>query len=145
MNESPERRGLQWKWVWISLGMFLVLYVLPMLGAAMTGSTIGHKLIGGWSFGGVILIAGIAGMISEGTTIWEPAIAGALMTLLLYAGIELVGMTRGLPVRIEVSSIVVALVAIFGLSLLGAGLGEGIQNVSRQKKQKAAEPAPPEQ
>jgi len=145
MDQSPERRGLQWKWVWITLGMFLVLYVLPMLGAAMTSSTIGQKLIGGWSFGGVVLIAGIAGMISEGTTIWEPAIAGALMTILLYAGIEFIGMTRGLPVRIEVSSLVIALVAIFGLSLLGAGLGEGIQNVSRQKKEKAAAPVPPEQ
>ena len=145
MDQSPEHRGLQWKWVWISLGMFLVLYVLPMLGAAMTSSTIGHKLIGGWSFGGVLLIAGIAGMISEGTTIWEPAIAGALMTILLYGGIEIVGMTRGLPVRIEVSSLVIALVAIFGLSLLGAGLGEGIQNVSRQKKEKATAPVPPEQ
>lgn len=135
MDDLHEHHGLQWKWVWITLGMFLLLYVLPLLGATTLGGALGHKLIGGWSFGGVIVISAIAGMLSEGVTIWEPAIAGVLMTILWYGGFEILLATRGLPLKLDVTSLVIVLIAIFGLSLLGAGLGEGIQNLSHQRKQ----------
>ena len=141
MNELHQHHKLQWKWVWITLGMFLLLYVLPLLGASTLGGVLSHKFIGGWSFGGVIVISAVAGMLSEGVTIWEPAIAGVLMTILWYAGFEILLATRGLPLKLEVSSLVIVLIAIFGLSLLGAGLGEGIQNLSRQNKKSSEEAA----
>lgn len=138
MDDPQQQQGLQWKWVWITLGMYLVFYVIPLAVASMLGGSLGHTLVGGWSFGGVILISGVAGMLSEGTTIWEPAIAGVLMTVLWYAGFEIIHATRGLPVKLDLNTVVIVLVAIFGLSLLGAGLGEGIQNYAQQRKKQGS-------
>ncbi len=130
---QEESQPLQWKWVWITLGMFVLLYVLPLLGASSVRGNFGDKIIGGWSFGGIIVISALAGFLSKGVTIWEPAIAGGLLTLVWYAGFQIISATKGAPVKLELAPLIVIMVAIFGLSLLGAGLGEGIQNLSKKK------------
>jgi len=86
-------------------------------------------------FAGVVVVSGIAGYLSKEVTIWEPAVAGGFVTLLSYAGIEIINVLRGFPLRLELGQLVVLLVAVFGLSLLGAGLGEGINNAATKMRQ----------
>lgn len=139
-DEQTESQRLQWKWVWITLGMYALFYVLPLIGAAGIRGTFGDKIVGGWSFGGIIIISAVAGFLSKGVTIWEPAIAGGLMTVLWYAAIQIISATSGMHARLELAPLMVIMIAIFGLSLLGAGLGEGIQNLSKKKANQAEEP-----
>lgn len=115
--------------------MFVLLYVLPLLGASSIRGSFGDKIIGGWTFGGIIVISALAGFLSKGVTIWEPAIAGGFLTVVWYAGFQIITATKGAPVKLEIAQLGVIMVAIFGLSLLGAGLGEGIQNLSKKKSE----------
>jgi hypothetical protein len=127
---AGEAPGLQWKWVWITLAMFVVLYFLPILAASTVKGGIAAMIIGGWSFGGILVITALAGYLSKGVTIWEPALAGGLLTIMWYLGLQVVT-----PIKLDVIQLAVVLVAIFGLSLLGAGLGEGIQNAAKKLKE----------
>ena len=133
MTEEEQSAKLQWKWVWITLGMFILFYVLPLMAASAIRGTFGDKIIGGWSFGGILIISAVAGFLSKGVTIWEPAIAGGLLTFIWYGAFYVISATKGAPIRLELAPLLVIMTAIFGLSLLGAGLGEGIQNFSRRK------------
>ncbi len=131
-DESAAPRGLQWKWVWITLGMFIVMYIIPIIAASAIRGEVGNKLIGGWSFGGILVITAITGYLSRGVTIWEPAVAGGMLTILWYFGFQLVAAMRGIPLRLDLGQVLLIMVAIFGLSLVGAGLGEGIQNAAKK-------------
>lgn len=135
MTDTPEQEGkkFQWKWVWITVGMFAVFYVLPVVVFSSFRLSFSDKIIGGWSFGGIVVIAAVSAMLSKGVTIWEPAIGGGLMALGWYGVINLITMSDGHPLRLEIGEAIVATVAVFGLSLLGAGLGEGIQNVWKKE------------
>ena len=128
--DQKETRGLQWKWVWITLGMFAVLYLLPIVAASLMGGEIANTIVGGWTFGGVLVVAALAGYLSKGVTIWEPALAGGFLTILWYVGLRVIT-----AINLHVIQLVVILIAIFGLSLLGAGLGEGIQNAAKKLKE----------
>lgn len=125
----------RWKWVWITLGMFALLYILPLAIAAAVPGEMGLRIIGGWIFAGVLVVSALAGYFSKDVTIWEPAIAGGFVTLLSYAAMEIVNVLRGFPLRLEIGQLAVLLVAVFGLSLLGAGLGEGINNAATKMRQ----------
>jgi hypothetical protein len=131
-EESSSSGGLQWKWVWITLGMFIVFYIVPILGAAIIRGEVGSKLIGGWSFGGILVITAIAGYLSRGVTIWEPAVAGGMLTILWYLGFQLVATMREIPIKLDLGQVLLIMIAVFGLSLVGAGLGEGIQNAAKK-------------
>lgn len=134
-DESTSSGGLQWKWVWITLGMFIVFYILPILGAAIIRGEAGSRLIGGWSFGGILVITAITGYLSRGVTIWEPAVAGGMLTILWYLGFQLVATMKGIPIKLDLGQVLLIMIAIFGLSLVGAGLGEGIQNAAKKIKE----------
>jgi hypothetical protein len=131
-EESSSSGGLQWKWVWITLSMFIVFYIVPILGAAIIRGEVGSKLIGGWSFGGILVITAIAGYLSRGVTIWEPAVAGGMLTILWYLGFQLVATMREIPIKLDLGQVLLIMIAVFGLSLVGAGLGEGIQNAAKK-------------
>ena len=134
MTELQEKK-FQWKWVWITMGMFAVFYVLPIMAVSSFRLAFGDKIIGGWTFGGIVVIAAASAMLSKGVTIWEPAIGGGFMTIAWYIVFQLLSFTGGTPLRLEIGKLIVTLVAIFGLSLLGAGLGEGIQNVRKKQEE----------
>ncbi|MEX1138118.1 MAG: hypothetical protein WEB33_04055 [Bacteroidota bacterium] len=142
-EESSTARGLQWKWVWITLGMFVVLYLLPIIAASAIRGEMGTKLVGGWSFGGILIITAITGYLSRGITIWEPAVAGGMLTLLWYFGFQVAMTMKGIPLRFDPGQLLLIMIAVFGLSLVGAGLGEGIQNAAKKfKGSNAPSPTP---
>lgn len=133
---NPSRPSrIQWKWVWISVAMFIALYVLPLAIASWIRGEFAVKIIGGWIFAGVVVVSGLGGYFSKGVTIWEPAIAGAIATILSYAGLQIIQSAQGLPFRPEPGPAVVFLITVFGLSLLGAGLGEGVQHASSKLRE----------
>lgn len=142
MAEERSTTGLQWKWVWISAAMFLALYVLPLAIASLIRGELAVKIIGGWIFAGVVVVSGLSGYLSKGVTIWEPAIAGVLATILASGGLQILQSAQGLPFRPQPGPALVFLVTVFGLSLLGAGLGEGVQNAASKFKEteKSGEP-----
>jgi hypothetical protein len=114
--------------------MFILFYVIPLLAVSSVHWKFGEKLIAGWSFGGVVVIAAVSAMLSKGVTIWEPAVAGGFLTVLWYVVFQVINLTSGHAFRLDLDRLIVVLIAIFGLSLLGAGLGEGIQNVRNKEK-----------
>ncbi len=130
---NPAKR-FEWKWVWITLGMYVAFYMVPLFLASSVRGSFGNTILGGWLFGGIIVIAGASAMMSKGVTILEPAVAGAFLTLLWYAVYQIMLVTSGLSLKLDFARLIVVMIAIFGLSLLGAGLGEGIQNVRRKEK-----------
>lgn len=134
-DSQDQEKKFQWKWVWITVGMFAVFYVLPIMAVSSFRLTFGDKIIGGWTFGGILVIAAVSAMLSKGVTIWEPAVGGALMAIGWYVIFQLLTLTGENSPRLEAGKLLVTMATIFGLSLLGAGLGEGIQNVTKKQEE----------
>ena len=65
--------------------MYILFYILPIfiVGDYFTNK-VGVQFIGAWMFGGIIIIAAIAGYLSHGITIWEPAVAGAGLVIAFF-------------------------------------------------------------
>jgi hypothetical protein len=125
---------LQWKWVGITFIFYVMFYLLPLVA---TIEIFPNLLIipGIWIFGGIIIVAAAAGYISEGVTIWEPAIAAAGLTVLLLAYTALVSFPmafRGAFLR-GVIFVLMPAAIVFVLSLTGAWLGERAQRFWRDK------------
>lgn len=134
-DASSPSRAFQWKWVWITLGMFIILYLFPLIVASAIRGETGAKLIGGWSFGGILIITATAGYLSRGVTIWEPAVAGGLLTVFWYFGYQVAASFKGVPMALDPGQLLLIMIAVFGLSLVGAGLGEGIQNAAKKLRE----------
>lgn len=128
-DPTPAKNEFQWKWVVFTLLLYVVLYFLPLLLAFTLGGQLADTLFKSWSFLGVVVISAVAGYFSRGVTIWEPAVASVLLLVLWYAGFQLYEATQGHVPFKGLAPFFVYLGAIFGLSLLGAGIGEGIQNL----------------
>jgi hypothetical protein len=123
---------LQWKWVGITLAMYALFYLLPLYflgGVAEVFADI-------WIFAGIVIIAAVAGYLSEGITILEPAIAGAGLILLFAAGSMTLVTPGGLIFQAVIPTIIV-MVIVFFLSLLGAWLGERAQRRWNRKAQES--------
>jgi hypothetical protein len=125
-------RQLQLKWILISMIGFSLLYLLPL----MLLATLRGLLATIWLFAGPILLAALAGYLSKGVAIVEPAIASSGLFLLFFIGLILI-----MPRQINMDAIWIGMAimvsGLFLLSLLGAWLGE--------RAQKFFKPPPPEQ
>jgi len=140
MTESLTRsKKLQWKWVWITFVMYILFYILPIfiVGNYFTNK-IGIQFMGTWMFGGIIIIAAVAGYLSHGVTIWEPALAGAglafafFLSLIVYIRIFV---NPSYKITGKIIWFLVPTMAVFLLSLLGAWLGEQLQIFLKKKSQ----------
>ncbi len=136
MSESPsESKKLQWSWVGITFVMYVIFYLLPILyiGGVFGGSVVTVKagmFIGAWSFGGAMILPAIAGYLSKGVTIWEPAIAGVSLVALWFIAYRIfIARYSGASVSEDVPILVTMMIIIFLLSLLGAWFGERAQKL----------------
>jgi hypothetical protein len=145
--QSTHTRKFQWKWVGITIAAYVVLYVLPILvtGGAFSRTVPGHTadiLLGIWSFAGIIIIAAVVGYLSEGVTLWEPAVGAALLLTAALAVVA-VQIFRS-PVGHKwtlwhvVAPMLVMVAIVFLLSLLGAWFGEFAQRLWRKKPPESA-------
>jgi hypothetical protein len=130
-ESSIQSKKLQWKWVGISLLMYILLYLLPIV---ILGKVFGidkQVLFSSWVFGGVIIVAALAAYLSEGTTIWEPAIAGTVLGFLWVIFILL--FVRRYSISGDVMQFLTAMSILFLLSLLGAWFGDRAKKLWKTK------------
>jgi hypothetical protein len=140
MNDSSSLpKKFQWKWVWISLLMYVVFYFFPLTlvpGGMLSGTTVtkaSAMFIGVWSFAGMIVISGVAGYISKGVTVREPAVAAVGLVILSLVAVEI---KFNAAIRFTTQSVlglIIALAVVAGLSLAGAWFGEIVQKVLQSK------------
>ena len=130
---STPTKKLQWRWVGISMVLYALFYLLPLIIFAMSAEV----LTSVWVFAGVIIISAVAGYLSEGITIVEPAIAGAGLMFLFFIAMIVV-MPQHINVSIAAVGMAVVMVGIFLLSLLGAWLGERAQKLWASKPSEPA-------
>lgn len=140
-DSSRQSKKLQWEWVGITFAMYVIFYLLPILalGGVFGNFVVSYRagvLIGAWSFGGAVILPAIAGYISKGITILEPAIAGVgLVALWFIAYRVFIARYSAAGVSEDIPSLISIMVIIFALSLLGAWLGERAQKLWRTKGQ----------
>ena len=138
-ESSPQSKKLQWEWVGITFAMYMVCYLFPILvvGGVFGNFVVSYKagiFIGAWSFGGAVILPAIAGYISKGITILEPAIAGAgLVALWFLAYRVFIARYSAASVSEDIPSLALIMIIIFVLSLLGAWLGERAQKLWKTK------------
>lgn len=138
-ESSPQSKKLQWDWVGITFVIYMICYLLPILavGGVFGNFVVSYKagmFIGAWSFGGAVILPAIAGYISKGITILEPAIAGVgLVALWFLAYRVFIARYSAASVSEDIPSLIAIMAIIFALSLLGAWLGERAQKLWRTK------------
>jgi hypothetical protein len=140
MNEQPSvKQKLQWKWIVITLLFYIVLYPSPLLLAHyLLAPKAAALFIGIWLFAGISIVGAIAGYLSEGVTLWEPAIAaGVFIDLFIVIMATLMKKFGGGPVGLTFFQSFVQLIVItvffFFFSLLGAWIGERAQKLWKTK------------
>lgn len=137
---QSTRTKIQWKWVWTLLLMYVALYFLPLslVPGGFLSRTIVTKgsatLTGIWSLAGMFIIAAVAGFVSRGVTMKEPAVVA-----LGVAGIWLLALQITFNRVIRFSSehtlgLFIALLMIVTLAVGGAWFGERMQILQRRAK-----------
>jgi len=130
---STHSKKLQWKWVLISMVLYAVFYLLPLLVLANVAGVLAFV----WLFAGIIIIAGVVGYLSKEVTIVEPAIAGAGLMVLFLVG-SIVFIPRQINMQAAIVATGITSVGVFLLSLLGSWLGERAQKLWRPKPAEVA-------
>ncbi len=136
MDEKSRRaKKLEWKWVGITLLLYVVMYPLPLLMAYyLFAPKVAGSFVGIWIFAGIIIIGAFAGYLSKGVTLWEPAIAAAGFIGLFFLALAILpGGPVGLTVFESVMQLILITAIFFLFSLLGAWLGERAQVLWKPK------------
>jgi uncharacterized membrane protein len=125
---STHSKKLQWKWIGISMVMYALFYLLPLIVLANSVEVLAFV----WLFAGIIIVAAVAGFLSKEVTIVEPAIAGAGLMLLFFVG-SIIFIPRQINMKAVVFAMVIVSLGVFLLSLLGSWLGERAQKLWKPK------------
>ncbi len=140
MPDAPSTpKKFQWKWVWISLLMYVVFYFFPLTlvpGGMLSGTVVtkaSATFIGVWSFAGMIIISAVAGYISKGVTIKEPAAAAVGLVILSLVAVQIKFNAAIQFTTQSIIGLVIALAVVAGLSFAGAWFGEILQKVVQSK------------
>jgi hypothetical protein len=138
-DSSSAPKKFQWKWVWISLLMYIVFYFFPLTlvpGGMLSGTAVTKAsavFIGVWSFAGMIVISAVAGYISKGVTIKEPTAAAVGLVILSLVAVQIKFNAAIQFTTLSILGLVIALAVVAGLSLAGAWFGEILQKVIQSK------------
>jgi peptidoglycan/LPS O-acetylase OafA/YrhL len=140
MTESLTRpKRLQWKWVLITLTMYILFCILPIfiIGNYFT-HRVGVQFISSWMFGEIILVAAVAVYLSHDITIWEPALAGAGLAIAFFLSMIVyirIFVNPGYKITGKIILFLVPTTTVFLLTLLGAWLGERLHKFLKNKSQ----------
>lgn len=116
-----EQQGLRWRWVMVSLAIFGIVQMGPLLLLGLDGWVGVGLSIAVWFVGGIVV-----GFVSPGKTVYEPALAAlgtAVPTMVWLHFVTPAGLGPSLLAYL------VAGVGGVGLGLFGARLGETIQDL----------------
>ena len=127
-ESSTLSKKLQWKWIGISMVMYALFYLLPLIVLANSVEVLAFV----WLFAGIIIVAAVAGFLSKEVTIVEPAIAGAGLMLLFFVG-SIIFIPRQINMKAVLFAMVIVSLGVFLLSLLGSWLGERAQKLWKPK------------
>ena len=131
---STHSKKMQWKWIGISMVMYALFYLLPLIVFATVAQVIAFV----WLFAGIITVAAVAGFMSKEVTIVEPAIAGAGLMLLFFIAM-VVFIPRQIDILNATIGMAILMAMVFLLSLLGAWLGERAQKLWKSKSSESAQ------
>jgi hypothetical protein len=110
--------------------MYVVFYLLPL---SLVDHVLSPRFVvlfdGVWIFAGIIIIAAVAGYVSQPITIWEPAIAGAVFFAVCFIANGTLSIT--IPLLQDLAPPSITLTVIFIVSLYGAWWGENAQRLWR--------------
>lgn len=87
-DTTLSQNKLQWKWIGISFLLYLVFYLAPL--SLMVSFFAGPSsptavlFISGWSFAGILIVAGAITYWSKGRTFWEPCIAALVLVAFIF-------------------------------------------------------------
>ena len=137
-RQVSNTHNLQWKWVVITLAMYLILYFLPFLLTEKLALGTGYKnllmILTIWKFVGILIVAAVAGYLSKGVTILEPALAGISMIVLWITAFVLFFPGGNFDVRKDTLVTIEIMAFVFVSSLFGAWLGERAQRLWKSDK-----------
>ena len=134
---SAGFKKLDWSWVGITFVMYVIFYLFPIL---VVGGVFGNFIIsiraglfiGAWSFGAAVILSAVAGFLSKGVTILEPAIGGVILVFLWFIAYRIfIARYSGVSVFVDIPYLAGIMVSIFLLSLMGAWYGEKAQKLWR--------------
>ncbi len=130
-------KKLEWKWVWITLGLYVVLYFLPLYLIVSVlrphiSERLDNSLLAMWFLGGIFVISALASYKSKGVTIWEPVISsiGAVLLMVIAGLIERNAAADFLALQFYNYALVLGI--FFAFSLVGAVCGELIQQAAER-------------
>jgi hypothetical protein len=138
-DSAAAPKKFQWKWVGISLLMYIVFYFFPLTlvpGGMLSAGPITKAsavFIGVWSFAGLIIVSAVTGYISKGVTIKEPVVGAVGLVILSFVAVQIKFNTAMHFTAMGILGLAVALAVVAGLSLVGAGFGELLQKVIQSK------------
>jgi len=131
-----------WRWIIASYSYLVLFHLLPtfLLGGIQGMSGRGGEIIAVvWLFFGMLLISIIIGYRSTGFTVLEPAIAGFLYSLTMSMGFDKILATN--VVASKGLAILFWAMLSFLICVVGAWMGELIQDWGKVRQQKTAEQA----
>lgn len=132
-------KKLEWKWVWITLGLYVVFYFLPiyLIGSVLRpyiSELLNNSLLAIWFLGGIFLVSAFASFKSKGVTVWEPVISsiGAVILMVLARSAE--RLVSGQVIAFQIYDNTLVLGIFFAFSLVGAVCGELLQQVVERRE-----------
>jgi hypothetical protein len=125
-------KKLDWKWVWITLGLYVAFYFLPiyLIGSVLrphVSVLLDNSLLAIWFLGGIFLVSAYASFKSKGVTVWEPVISsiGAVILMIVASSVE--RLLTGQVSSFQYYNYTLVLGIFFAFSLVGAVCGELLQ------------------
>lgn len=130
-------KKVDWRWVWITLGLYVVFYFLPiyLIGTVLrphVSQQLENSLLAIWFLGGIFLISAIASYKSKGVTVWEPVISSLGAVVLLFIARLIERAIAGNAVSFQFYNFSLVLGVFFAFSLVGAVCGELMQQSKEQ-------------
>jgi hypothetical protein len=142
-------KKLEWKWVWWTLGLYLVFYFLPiyLIGSVLrphTSAAVGNSLLAIWFLAGIFVISAYASYRSKGVTVWEPVVSSVGAVFLMFLARFVERSMAGRILSFQFYNFTLVLGVFFAFSLIGAVCGELLQQ-SKERGEQTVEGNLPEQ
>jgi len=127
--------GFQWKWVVLSLFIYLIFYFLPLMsvpGGIISGggtNELSIYIMGIWGTAGVFIIAAVMAYYSPGITVWEVVVSAVGVVVLMVVVLSLETNELVISSTSDIAGFSMVLVVVFAMSYMGGWWGEKLQNI----------------